>query len=295
MLPCCPLNFRLFLPNISLASSRPPLALHPRDPPQPGNKAALDSLVTVNPVYTGAIGVAFGQQTAMQAYLTASLWATIARNLYQGDMNPALTAMRLFSFPAYYTAAAGILQGMSISPQQQWSNFSGGSNALTGALLGFEVKLFESPAAGPLTDAQAALLLGGSSAVSLLTPAGLALWLAFLSAPSSNSGLAAFGTIALALELATASGYANGQQATLQVAAYLGNKMLNTTSAAAAAYLGLCTQALFVGAGVAVPTGAEAPTSWTDLGAYQFSTCTASIIPSFSTQLLTLHFSPHHG
>lgn len=59
-------------------------------------------VTVVNPVYIGAVGSTFGTQLNMQAYMTSTAWTTIVNNVYQGDANPVLTAIRALTLPFYY-------------------------------------------------------------------------------------------------------------------------------------------------------------------------------------------------
>lgn len=244
--------------------------------PLTGNSAKLDSVVTVNPVYLGAIGKAFGSQIALQAYLTAAAWNTIITNLYQGDANPALTVMRLMVFPAYYQAVGAAVNQSGSTLRAQWASATNNNllSANAAALAGFELSPYATALSQSYISAnQAAIVLDvtATSSVSLLSSPGLANWLAALSAPTSSSGIAAATTLITALTAQMSGQSATGTQAFQQIALYLADK-LNANSTSSAAYLGVCRSALFVGAGITLPASSsvEYPTTWSDLGLYQF-------------------------
>ena len=63
--------------------------------------AGVDTVITPNNLYVGAIGSSFGTQVGMQAYLTATVWNKL-RAIYQYDAGAVLTALRVLTFPIYF-------------------------------------------------------------------------------------------------------------------------------------------------------------------------------------------------
>jgi hypothetical protein len=273
--------------------------------------AGVDTVITPNNLYVGAIGSSFGTQVGMQAYLTATVWNKL-RAIYQYDAGSVLTAVRVLTFPIYFTwllEAVKTTTGLTnpsasnaafteATVKLQWANkqsTAGGStaldaiitaaaagssgatqatlNAIAGLAVGFDAAPFAT--VNPISDAQALLLLDStpSASISLRSPVGIAKWLQFLSNPTSTSSSDVANQVALvtALSAVYSAGTATGPEAFAAVAGYLGAKASNTTSTAAAAYLSVVINGLVAANGMTALSGADLPASWSDVGALQFA------------------------